>query len=390
MSENLQVNYSEDNIRTLDWQEHISLRPGMYIGKLGDGSSADDGIYILLKEIIDNSIDEFRMKSGKRIEIKVDEGKVTIRDFGRGIPLGKVVDAVSKMNTGGKYDSKAFKKSVGLNGVGTKAVNALSDYFRVRFFRDGKMKVAEFSKGNIVENYPENDTSDRNGTEISFVPDHSIFLNFKFRKEYIERMLRNYAYLNPGLKIIFNGETFFSENGLKDLLNEELEGEILYPIVHIKEEDIEVAITHSDKSQTETYFSFVNGQNTTQGGTHLNAFREAYVKTIREFFNKNFEAADVRKSIIAAISINVEEPVFESQTKTKLGSNDIGPNGPTVRTFIIDFLKKKLDDFLHKNPEVAEAIQRKIIISERERKELSGIQKLARERAKKFLFIIKN
>ena len=383
MSDNLQVNYSEENIRTLDWQEHIRLRPGMYIGKLGDGSSADDGIYILLKEIIDNSIDEFRMKSGKRIEIKVDEGKVTIRDFGRGIPLGKVVDAVSKMNTGGKYDSKAFKKSVGLNGVGTKAVNALSDYFRVRSFRDGKMKVAEFSKGNIVENYPENDTSDRNGTEISFVPDQSIFLNFKFRKEYIERMLRNYAYLNPGLKIIFNGETFFSENGLKDLLNEELEGEILYPIVHIKEEDIEVAITHSDKSQTETYFSFVNGQNTTQGGTHLNAFREAYVKTIREFFNKNFEAADVRKSIIAAISINVEEPVFESQTKTKLGSNDIGPNGPTVRTFIIDFLKKKLDDFLHKNPEVAEAIQRKIIISERERKELSGIQKLARERAKK-------
>ena len=383
MSDNLQVNYSEENIRTLDWQEHIRLRPGMYIGKLGDGSSADDGIYILLKEIIDNSIDEFRMKSGKRIEIKVDEGKVTIRDFGRGIPLGKVVDAVSKMNTGGKYDSKAFKKSVGLNGVGTKAVNALSDYFRVRSFRDGKMKVAEFSKGNIVENYPENDTSDRNGTEISFVPDHSIFLNFKFRKEYIERMLRNYAYLNPGLKIIFNGETFFSENGLKDLLNEELEGEILYPIVHIKEEDIEVAITHSDKSQTETYFSFVNGQNTTQGGTHLNAFREAYVKTIREFFNKNFEAADVRKSIIAAISINVEEPVFESQTKTKVGSNDIGPNGPTVRTFIIDFLKKKLDDFLHKNPEVAEAIQRKIIISERERKELSGIQKLARERAKK-------
>lgn len=383
MSDNLQVNYSEENIRTLDWQEHIRLRPGMYIGKLGDGSSADDGIYILLKEIIDNSIDEFRMKSGKRIEIKVDEGKVTIRDFGRGIPLGKVVDAVSKMNTGGKYDSKAFKKSVGLNGVGTKAVNALSDYFKVRSFRDGKMKAAEFSKGVIKENHTEVDSSDRNGTEISFVPDQSIFLNFKFRKEYIERMLRNYTYLNPGLKIIFNGETFISENGLKDLLNEELEGEILYPIVHIKEEDIEVAITHSDKSQTETYFSFVNGQNTTQGGTHLNAFREAYVKTIREFFNKNFEAADVRKSIIAAVSINVEEPVFESQTKTKLGSNDIGPNGPTVRTFIIDFLKKKLDDFLHKNPEVAEAIQRKIIISERERKELSGIQKLARERAKK-------
>ena len=383
MSENTQVNYSEENIRTLDWQEHIRLRPGMYIGKLGDGSSADDGIYILLKEIIDNSIDEFRMKSGKRIEIKVDEGKVTIRDFGRGIPLGKVVDAVSKMNTGGKYDSKAFKKSVGLNGVGTKAVNALSEYFKVRSFREGKMKIAEFSKGNITENYPETDTSDRNGTEISFIPDRSIFSNFKFRKEYIERMLRNYAYLNPGLKIIFNGETYFSENGLKDLLNEELEGEILYPIVHLKDEDIELAITHSDKSQTETYFSFVNGQNTTQGGTHLNAFHEAYVKTVREFFNKNFEAADIRKSIIAAISINVEEPVFESQTKTKLGSNDVGPNGPTVRTFIIDFLKKKLDDFLHKNPEVAEAIQRKIIISERERKELSGIQKLARERAKK-------
>ena len=383
MSENLQVNYSEENIRTLDWQEHIRLRPGMYIGKLGDGSSADDGIYILLKEIIDNSIDEFRMKSGKRIEIKLDEGKVTIRDFGRGIPLGKVVDAVSKMNTGGKYDSKAFKKSVGLNGVGTKAVNALSDYFKVRSFRDGKMKVAEFSKGNITENHPETDTSDRNGTEISFIPDYSIFTHFKFRKEYIERMLRNYAYLNPGLKIIFNGETYYSENGLKDLLEEELEGEILYPIVHLNDEDIELAITHSDKSQTETYFSFVNGQNTTQGGTHLNAFREAYVKTIREFFNKNFEAADIRKSIIAAISINVEEPVFESQTKTKLGSNDIGPNGPSVRTFIIDFLKNKLDNFLHKNPEVAEAILRKIIISERERKELSGIQKLARERAKK-------
>ena len=383
MSENLQVNYSEENIRTLDWQEHIRLRPGMYIGKLGDGSSADDGIYILLKEIIDNSIDEFRMKSGKRIEIKLDEGKVTIRDFGRGIPLGKVVDAVSKMNTGGKYDSKAFKKSVGLNGVGTKVVNALSEYFKVRSFRDGKMKVAEFSKGNITENHPETDTSDRNGTEISFIPDYSIFTHFKFRKEYIERMLRNYAYLNPGLKIIFNGETYYSENGLKDLLEEELEGEILYPIVHLNDEDIELAITHSDKSQTETYFSFVNGQNTTQGGTHLNAFREAYVKTIREFFNKNFEAADIRKSIIAAISINVEEPVFESQTKTKLGSNDIGPNGPSVRTFIIDFLKNKLDNFLHKNPEVAEAILRKIIISERERKELSGIQKLARERAKK-------
>ncbi|OVE55176.1 DNA topoisomerase IV subunit B [Chryseobacterium mucoviscidosis] len=383
MSQEINPIYSEDNIRTLDWQEHIRLRPGMYIGKLGDGSSADDGIYILLKEILDNSIDEFRMKAGKRIEIKLDDGKVTIRDFGRGIPLGKVVDAVSKMNTGGKYDSKAFKKSVGLNGVGTKAVNALSDYFRVRSFRDGRMKAAEFSRGIITENFEEKDSSDRNGTEISFIPDADIFLHFKFRKEYIERMLRNYAYLNPGLKILFNGETFFSENGLKDLLDEELENETLYPIVHLKDNDIEVAITHTDKSQTETYFSFVNGQNTTQGGTHLNAFREAYVKTIREFFNKNFDASDVRKSIVAAVSINVEEPVFESQTKTKLGSNDIGPNGPTVRTFVIDFLKSKLDNFLHKNPEVAEAIQRKILISERERKELSGIQKLARERAKK-------
>ena len=384
MSELLgQVNYSEDNIRTLEWQEHIRLRPGMYIGKLGDGSSADDGIYILLKEILDNSIDEFRMKAGNKIEINIDDSKVTIRDFGRGIPLGKVVDAVSKMNTGGKYDSKAFKKSVGLNGVGTKAVNALSDYFKVKSIRDGKSKTAEFSRGNILQNHEEIEDKDKNGTEITFVPDHEIFINFKFRKEYIERMLRNYAYLNPGLKIIFNGETFFSENGLKDLLQEELEGDILYPIIHLKDDDIEVAITHSDKSQTETYFSFVNGQNTTQGGTHLNAFREAYVKTIREFFNKNFDASDIRKSIIAAISINVEEPVFESQTKTKLGSNEIGPNGPTIRTFVIDFLKKKLDNFLHQNPETAEAIQRKILVSERERKELSGIQKLARERAKK-------
>lgn len=383
MSEINPVNYSEDNIRTLDWQEHIRLRPGMYIGKLGDGSSADDGIYILLKEIIDNSVDEFVMKAGKRIEIKMDDGKVSIRDFGRGIPLGKVIDAVSKMNTGGKYDSKAFKKSVGLNGVGTKAVNALSDFFRVKSVRDGRMKMAEFSRGVIKENFPETDSSDRNGTEISFIPDSEIFLNFKFRKEYVERMLRNYAYLNPGLTIVFNGEKFFSENGLKDLLEEELESDILYPIVHLKEEDIEVAITHSDKSQTETYFSFVNGQNTTQGGTHLNSFREAFVKTIREFYNKNFEAADIRKSIIAAVSIKVIEPVFESQTKTKLGSNEIEPGGITVRTFIIDFLKNKLDNFLHKNPETAEAILKKIIISERERKELSGIQKLARERAKK-------
>lgn len=383
MSENNSVQYTEDNIRTLDWQEHIRQRPGMYIGKLGDGSSADDGIYILLKEIIDNSIDEFVMKSGKRIEIKIDEGKAVIRDFGRGIPLGKVVDAVSKMNTGGKYDSKAFKKSVGLNGVGTKAVNALSDYFKVKSVREGKAKIAEFSKGNIREDHSETDTSDRNGTEITFIPDHEIFPHFKFRKEYIERMLRNYVYLNPGLKIVFNGETFFSENGLKDLLQEELEGDILYPIIHIKDEDIEIAITHSDKSQSETYFSFVNGQNTTQGGTHLNAFKEAYVKTIREFLNKSYEAADIRKSIIAAVSIKVIEPVFESQTKTKLGSSDMEPGKESIRTFMTNFLKKALDNYLHKNPETAEAVHKKILVSERERKELSGIQKLARERAKK-------
>ncbi|MCT3845611.1 type IIA DNA topoisomerase subunit B [Elizabethkingia anophelis] len=383
MSENTTVNYSEDNIRSLEWQEHVRLRPGMYIGKLGDGSSADDGIYILLKEIIDNSIDEFAMNSGKRIEIKLDEGKAIIRDYGRGIPLGKVVDAVSKMNTGGKYDSKAFKKSVGLNGVGTKAVNALSNFFKVKSVREGKAKVAEFSQGVIVQDFPEADTTERNGTEITFVPDDTIFTNYRFRKEYIEKMLKNYSYLNPGLKIVFNGQVFISENGLKDLLQDEIDGEILYPIIHLKDNDIEVAITHSDKSQSETYFSFVNGQNTTQGGTHLNAFREAFVKTVREFYNKSYEAADVRKSIIAAISIKVEEPVFESQTKTKLGSNEMGPGQVTVRTFVNDFLKNKLDNFLHKEPETSEALLKKIIVSERERKELSGIQKLARERAKK-------
>src|SRR5690606_6726709 len=345
MSENNNFQYTEDNIRTLDWQEHVRQRPGMYIGKLGDGSSADDGIYILLKEIIDNSIDEFVMKSGKRIEIKIDEGKAVIRDFGRGIHLGKVVDAVSKMNTGGKYDSKAVKKSVGLNGVGSTAVNALSDFFKVKSVREGRMKVAEFSKGVVTHDHDEADTSDRNGTEITFIPDHEIFPHFKFRKEYIERMLRNYVYLNPGLKIIFNGETFFSEDGLKDLLQEELEGDILYPIIHIKGEDIEIAVTHSDKSQSETYFSFVNGQNTTQGGTHLNAFKEAYVKTIREYLNKTYEASDIRKSIIAAVSIKVIEPVFESQTKTKLGSNDMEPGKESIRTFMSNFLKKELDNY---------------------------------------------
>lgn len=378
-----QTQYTEDNIRSLDWQEHIRLRPGMYIGKLGDGSSPDDGIYILLKEIIDNSIDEFVMKAGKRIDIKIDDGMATVRDYGRGIPLGKVVDAVSKMNTGGKYDSKAFKKSVGLNGVGTKAVNALSSMFKVKSVRDGLMKRAEFAGGVVVQDEPETATSERNGTETVFMPDPAIFVNYKFRQDYVERMLRNYVYLNPGLKITFNGETFFSENGLRDLLEEQLEDQILYPIIHLKGEDIEIAVTHSDKSQSETYFSFVNGQNTTQGGTHLNAFKEAYVKTIREFFGKSFEAADIRKSIIAAISIKVVEPVFESQTKTKLGSSDMEPGKESIRTFMTNFLKRELDNFLHKNPEAAEAIQRKILISERERKELSGIQKLARERAKK-------
>ena len=378
------TDYTEENIRSLDWQEHIRIRPGMYIGKLGDGSSPDDGIYILLKEIIDNSIDEFVMRAGKKIEIQLDEGRAIIRDYGRGIPLGKVVDAVSKMNTGGKYDSKAFKKSVGLNGVGTKAVNALSVYFKVKSVRGGRVKIAEFSKGIITENHTETSTSERDGTEITFTPDPEIFVNFKFRKDYIERMLRNYVYLNPGLKISFNGETFFSENGLRDLLEEQLgEEQTLYPIIHLKGEDVEIAITHSEKSQSETYFSFVNGQNTTQGGTHLAAFKEAYVKTIREFLNKNFESSDIRKSIIAAVSIKVIEPVFESQTKTKLGSNDMEPGKESIRTFMTNFLKRELDNFLHKNQQIAEAIHKKILISERERKELSGIQKLARERAKK-------
>ena len=379
-----QDQYNEDNIRSLDWKEHIRMRPGMYIGKLGDGSSPDDGIYILLKEVLDNCIDEFVMGAGKTIEVTLKDKMVTVRDYGRGIPLGKVVDVVSKMNTGGKYDSKAFKKSVGLNGVGTKAVNALSNYFRVESVRDNQQKAAEFSAGNLTLEEDVIETTKRKGTKVSFVADEAIFKNYKYRNEYIIKMLKNYCYLNTGLTIYYNGEKYFSDNGLKDLLEETIaEEDMVYPIIHLLGEDIEVAITHSKSQYSEEYYSFVNGQNTTQGGTHLNAFREAYVKTIREFFNKNFEAADIRKSIIAAISINVEEPVFESQTKTKLGSNDIGPNGPSVRTFVVDFLKNKLDNFLHKNPEVAEAILRKIIISERERKELSGIQKLARERAKK-------
>ncbi|QYN51062.1 MULTISPECIES: DNA topoisomerase IV subunit B [Apibacter] len=380
---NQSTQYTEDNIKTLEWQEHIRIRPGMYIGKLGDGSSPDDGIYILLKEIIDNSIDEYVMGAGKKIDLSLDNTIIKIRDYGRGIPLGKMVDAVSKMNTGGKYDSRAFKKSVGLNGVGTKAVNALSSYFKVKSVRDGVSRYAEFSKGVLTYESPETESKERKGTEISFEPDSSIFGNFKFRKEYIDKMLKNYVYLNPGLKIFFNGEEYYSENGLQDLLQDNIEGETIYPIIHLKDEDIEVAFTHSERSQSEAYFSFVNGQHTTQGGTHLNAFKEAFVKTIREFYNKNYDASDIRKSIIAAVSIKIIEPVFESQTKTKLGSSEMGPDLPTIRTFMNDFLKKHLDNFLHKNPEAADALQRKIIISEKERKELSGIQKLARERAKK-------
>ena len=378
-----QVNYTEDNIKTLDWREHIRLRPGMYIGKLGDGLSQDDGIYILLKEIVDNCIDEFVMGAGKTIEINLRDDEVTVRDYGRGIPLGKMVDAVSKMNTGGKYDSQAFKKSVGLNGVGTKAVNALSSSFRVQSIRDGKTRVADFEKGVLILQEDEKETSLRKGTKITFVPDKSIFLNFKFRKEYVDKMLKNYVYLNPGLKIIFNGEEFFSKDGLKDLLKDNIEEETIYDIIHLKGEDIELAMTHSSKSYSETYYSFVNGQNTTQGGTHLTAFKEAIVKTVREFYNKNYDPADIRKSIIGAISIKVIEPVFESQTKTKLGSNEIGPGMTTVRTFVNDFIKTNLDNFLHKNTEVAQALERKIKQSETERKELSGIRKLARDRAKK-------
>ncbi|MEO0571117.1 MAG: DNA topoisomerase IV subunit B [Bacteroidota bacterium] len=378
-----QAQYTEENIRSLDWKEHIRMRPGMYIGKLGDGSSADDGIYILLKEVIDNCIDEFVMGAGKTIEIAIKENEVKVRDYGRGIPLGKVVDVVSKMNTGGKYDTRAFKKSVGLNGVGTKAVNALSAYFKVESTRDGQSKTAEFNTGNLV-NEALVDSSRRRGTLVSFVPDETIFKKFKYRNEYVERMLKNYVYLNPGLTIVFNGEKYHSENGLKDLLEDNNNQEdFLYPIIHLKGNDIEVAMTHSKTQYSEEYHSFVNGQHTTQGGTHQAAFREAIVKTIRDHYSKNFDASDVRKSIISAISIKVMEPVFESQTKTKLGSTDMGGDLPTVRTYINDFVGRYLDNYLHKNQEVKEAILRKIQQAEKERKELSGIRKLARERAKK-------
>ncbi|WP_417889732.1 DNA topoisomerase IV subunit B [Xanthomarina gelatinilytica] len=379
-----QSNYTEDNIRSLDWKEHIRMRPGMYIGKLGDGSSPDDGIYILLKEVLDNSIDEYVMGAGKTIDVSIHGNKVTVRDYGRGIPLGKVVDVVSKMNTGGKYDSKAFKKSVGLNGVGTKAVNALSSYFRVESTRDNKSASAEFEQGNLSNKELLDDTSRRKGTKVSFVPDDAIFKNYKYRNEYVVKMLKNYVYLNTGLTIIFNGEKYFSENGLKDLLSENIKDtDMLYPIIHLKGDDIEVALTHSKTQYSEEYHSFVNGQNTTQGGTHLSAFREALVKTLREFYGKNYEASDIRKSVVSAISIKVMEPVFESQTKTKLGSTDMGGKLPTVRTFVNDFLKTHLDNYLHKNPDTAEKIQRKILQAERERKELSGIRKLAKDRAKK-------
>ncbi|OSY89139.1 DNA topoisomerase IV subunit B [Tenacibaculum holothuriorum] len=379
-----ETKYTEDNIRSLDWKEHIRMRPGMYIGKLGDGSSPDDGIYILVKEVLDNSIDEFVMGTGKTIEVSIQGNKVIVRDYGRGIPLGKVVDVVSKMNTGGKYDSRAFKKSVGLNGVGTKAVNALSTYFRVESTRDGKSASAEFEKGNLTNQDLLEETSRRRGTKVTFIADDTIFKNYKYRPEYIIRLLKNYVYLNPGLTIVFNGEKYYSENGLKDLLEDNNNQEdMLYPIIHLRGDDIEIAITHSKTQYSEEYHSFVNGQNTTQGGTHQAAFREAVVKTIREFYGKNFDASDVRKSIIAAISIKVMEPVFESQTKTKLGSTEMGGDLPTVRTYINDFVKTRLDNFLHKNTETADKLQKKILQAEKERKELSGIRKIARERAKK-------
>lgn len=381
-----QNQYTEDNIRSLDWKEHIRMRPGMYIGKLGDGSSPDDGIYILLKEVIDNCIDEFVMGSGKTIEVTIKDKTVSVRDYGRGIPLGKVVDVVSKMNTGGKYDSLAFKKSVGLNGVGTKAVNALSNYFRVESVREDKQKAAEFNAGNLVLEEDIIETTKRKGTKVIFTPDEAIFKNYKFRNEYVVKMLKNYCYLNTGLTIIYNGEKYFSDNGLKDLLDENIAIEdMVYPIIHLSGDDIEIAITHSKSQYSEEYHSFVNGQNTTQGGTHLVAFREAIVKTIREFYNKGFEPSDIRKSIVSAISIKVMEPVFESQTKTKLGSTEMGSEVglPSVRTFINDFIKNKLDNFLHKNPETADLLLRKILQAERERKELSGIRKLAKDRAKK-------
>ncbi|HAE68069.1 MAG TPA: DNA topoisomerase IV, partial [Sphingobacterium sp.] len=374
--------YNEDSIRSLDWKEHIRLRPGMYIGKLGDGSAYDDGIYVLLKEVVDNSIDEFVMGAGKTIDITVNENKVSVRDYGRGIPIGSVVDVVSKINTGGKYDSKAFQKSVGLNGVGTKAVNALSSQFTVQSYRQNITRIAQFSKGELV-NDEQKDTTQRNGTSVTFYPDDSIFRNYKYRPEFVENMIWNYVFLNSGLTINFNGQKFISEHGLKDLLERNIDAESMrYPIIHLRGDDIEIAMTHGQQ-YGEEYYSFVNGQHTTQGGTHQAAFREALVKTIRDFYRKEFDASDIRSSIIGAIAIKVQEPVFESQTKTKLGSQSVGPEGPTVRGFINDFVKKALDDYLHKNPATADALQKRILQSERERKDIAGIKKLANERAKK-------
>ncbi len=374
--------YTEDNIRSLDWKEHIRLRPGMYIGKLGDGAAADDGIYILVKEVTDNCIDEFVMGNGKRVDIKVKDGTVSVRDYGRGIPLGKVVEVVSKMNTGGKYDSKAFKKSVGLNGVGTKAVNALSSYFMVYSVREGEKKMAEFSKGELVKDYPMEKTDEVNGTYVEFIPDESIFKKYAFKTAYLDKMMWNYCYLNRGLSMYYNGEKFQSKDGLKDLLENNMDGDPLYPIIHLEDEDIEVAFTHG-RTYGEDYYSFVNGQHTTQGGTHQSAFRESVAKVIRDFYNKNYEASDIRQSIVAAVAVKVIEPVFESQTKTKLGSQEIEPGGKSMRAFINDFLKDKLDNYLHRNPDVAETIEKKIKQSERERKELAGIRKIARDRSKK-------
>ena len=376
-------NYNEDSIRSLDWKEHIRLRPGMYIGKMGNGSSPDDGVYILLKEVLDNSIDEFVMGNGKTIEVTIRNNKVSIRDFGRGIPLGKVVDCVSKINTGAKYDSKVFKKSVGLNGVGTKAANALSSYFEIKSIRDKKSKLVEFEKGIIINENPIQENSGRRGTKVTFVPDEELFGKYRFINDYVEKMMWNYCYLNPGLTIIYNGEKFYSENGLFDLLEQRIDTEILYPIIHLRGNDIEVAITHCKNQYSEQYYSFVNGQHTVQGGTHQGAFRQALVKTVRDFFGKNYDAVDIRQSINAAISIKVIEPIFESQTKTKLGSTEMEPNGTTVLTFIQDFLKKYLDNYLHKNSETAEAIEKKIKLAEYERKAMDGVKKLAKERAKK-------
>lgn len=383
MAEN-QVKYDEESIKSLDWREHIRLRPGMYIGKLGDGSAFDDGIYVLVKEVVDNSIDEHMMGNGKTIDIKITDHRVEVRDYGRGIPLGKVVECVSRINTGGKYDSGAFQKSVGLNGVGTKAVNALSKYFKVQSVREGKAKMAEFENGNLVNDPPEFETKDRNGTFVAFEPDSQIFKHFRFIPDFLESQIWNYAYLNSGLTISLNGKKYFSQNGLLDLLTKKTNAEeIRYPVIHLKGNDIEIALTHGQQ-YGEEYYSFVNGQHTTQGGTHLAAFREAVVKTVREFFKKDFDSSDVRASIVGAIAVRIQEPVFESQTKTKLGSNTVAPESQlTVRSWINDFVKKELDDYLHKNPEAADGMLKRIMQSERERKEIAGIKKLANERAKK-------